>query len=87
MFIDSTLDTSVTGNRRIFITDKGKPASMGLAADFFGKEPEVKLHGSTNWKKGRNTGSLANDPPDPGVFVGDIKTYRPNPNLNGKQGS
>jgi hypothetical protein len=91
MFTDVTLDTSLKVNRRIFVTENGKPASMGKAKDFFNKEPEVKLHGSSNWKKAKNTGSfnkddISGDLIDPGVAVGQIDTYRPNPNLFDDQG-
>lgn len=82
LFTDVTADTAFKDVRRAFITDKGTPASLKKARDLFGKAPEVLVHGSTNWKKARNTGSLAdpNDPED-GVAVGKIKTFKPDPRL------
>ncbi|WP_338688277.1 hypothetical protein V5279_23500 [Bradyrhizobium sp. 26S5] len=82
LFTDVTADTALENVRRAFITDKGTPAGLKKARDLFGKKPEVLVHGSSNWKKARNTGSLA-DPSDPedGVAVGKIKTFKPNPKL------
>ena len=87
MFVDVAMDTGSTGNRRAFITDKGTPASVSESEKLLGRKADVILHGSGNWKKGRNTGALADKPASDGTFVGDIKTYKPNPSLNGKQGA
>jgi hypothetical protein len=81
IFTGVSVDTASLDVRRAFITDKGKPAAMSKAADLFGKGPEVKLHGSSNWKVGRNTGTTAPDPPQAEVHVGKIKTFKPNPEL------
>jgi hypothetical protein len=56
-------------------------------ANYIGKDPEVKLHGSGNWKAGRNTGTLAQKPPLDGRRIGRVNTYSPGPNLNGPQGT
>ena len=85
IFVDAHLDTSVEDNRRLFITKEGRPAPIGKAKKFFDKKPEVLLHLATNWKVGKNTGSLADDPPKKGDHVGEIKVYHPNPSLYGKQ--
>jgi hypothetical protein len=85
-FTDVIGDLSDLDLRRAIINEDGKPAPMKALAEFIGKDPEVKLHGSANWKKGRNTGTLALSPPEDGTFVGRIKTYKPNPSLRGDQG-
>jgi hypothetical protein len=80
LFTDVTVDPADDSVRRAFITDKGKPASLKDASDLLGKEPEVLLHRSSNWKKARNTGSLADPTNNPGgLAVGKIKTFVPNP--------
>ncbi len=89
-YTDVTADTSIEDIRRLFVTKKGKPVPMGKAAEYFGKEPELKLHGSSNWKKAHNTGTLGE--PDPNLrainetATGKILTYKPNPNLYDDQG-
>lgn len=85
MFTDVSQDWKDEKIRRAFITDKGKPANKSLAKKLFGKNAEVELSRDANWKKGRNFGSLAKSPPEDGVHIGDIKTYKPRPNLHGKQ--
>lgn len=91
IFTGVSIDTGSAGNRRAFITDKGKPAAMSKAEKLLGREPDVKIHGSSNWKKAINTGALGSDTVElggagPGVPFGEIDTYRPNPNLFGEQG-
>ncbi|PAY05390.1 hypothetical protein CK489_28790 [Bradyrhizobium sp. UFLA03-84] len=82
IFMDVTADTASETVRRAFITEKGSPASLKKARDLFGKSPEVLVHGSENWKKARNTGSLADpDNPEDGIAVGKIKRFTPNPKL------
>ena len=77
-----------------YVTNEGKPENMQKLAKFIGKEPEVKLHGSANWKKARDTGAIATAkaeatglPVEEGTTSGQIESYRPNPNLFGEQGS
>jgi len=91
MWLDKTLDTSKEENRRIFIDDKGKPVKPAVAKEFFGREPDVMLHGSGNWIKGLNTGSTGID--ENGEIITDgqfvpkagIARYKPNPSLHGPQ--
>lgn len=75
IFTGVTLDSSVEANRRAFITSTGDPANMALAEALLGQTPDIKLHGSNNWKLGLNTGSLGT------TFtpVGTITPYTPNP--------
>lgn len=82
LFTDVAVDTSFNVVRRAFITENGTPAGLKKASDLLGKKPEVLVHGSSNWKKARNTGSLADPNVNPGgVVVGTIKTFKPNPKL------
>ena len=106
IFIDVTLDTGVESNRRAFIDyerdDKGrpimdkdgnktlKPVDMSQAEKLLGKKPEVKLHGSSKWKAGKNTGTIgmdySKDPPQEkpdGQFqpTGGINAYKPDPSI------
>lgn len=66
--------------------DKGKPAPLKVAREKLGR-PDVLLHGSTNWKTGRNTGNkgMTDDGhiiPE-GQFnpVAGIERFLPNPHL------
>ena len=102
IWADQSLDVSDESNRRLFIkeNDKGElvPASMRKAAEKLGK-PHVKLHGTSNWKKGYNTGTLGvriigEGTPDErkekieeGQFTptGQIDRYKPDPKLEAKK--
>lgn len=75
IFTGVTLDTSVEANRRAFITSTGDPADMSLAQALLGQAPDIKLHGSNNWKTGLNTGSLGTN----FAVTGTITAYTPNP--------
>jgi hypothetical protein len=63
------------------------PIDPKVAETFFGKKPELMLHGSSNWIKGKNTGSLGIDkdgkPIASGQFMptGPIKRYKPDPTI------
>ena len=69
---------------------KGKPASMKTAEKTLGK-PDIRLSGSTAWKKGFNSGAIGvfvdNDgkkrivPQGQFVPVSDINTFKPDPEL------
>lgn len=83
-FNDVVMDTAK--NRNIFITDKGKPASMKLAEKFFNKTPEIRLRKLSDWQHAKNTGSLVTDPNETGTVVGEIEKYTPGPSLYGPQG-
>ncbi len=76
IFIGVTLDTSVTDNRRAFVTSGGTPAAQSLATALLGKTPEVYLHGSADFKAGVNRGSLG--PLSP---TGTINPFTPGPDL------
>jgi len=61
---------------------KGHRPASRRARDLFGKTPEALVHGSENWKRARNTDSLADpDDPEDGVAIGKIKKFTPNPKL------
>lgn len=75
-----SFDTSNQGKRRLFIDSKGKPENPKTAAQALGK-PDVLLHGSGNWIKGKDTGILGDFDP-----TGTIKKYTPDPSLYGPQG-
>lgn len=81
MFTDVTLDTSLERVRRAFITESGRPASLSLSKKLIGKDPEVLIHKSSNWKIAKNTGSLADRGGSEGTAVGNIKRYKPDPRL------
>jgi hypothetical protein len=79
MFTDVTINTALSDVRRAFITESGGPANLKLSRELIGKEPEVLIHRSTNWKIARNTGSLGDHPE--GTAVGVIKKFNPEPRL------
>ena len=72
IWFDKTVDTSDASIRRLFIDyprdEKGKPipgenktaVSPEKAEEQLGK-PHILLHGTKNWKKGRNTGIIGYD--------------------------
>jgi hypothetical protein len=81
IFTDVTVDTAFMSVRRAFVTDSGTPAPLKKARDLLGKDPEVLVHGSANWKSATNTGSLAGPDGSDGTVVGRIEKFRPNPKL------
>jgi hypothetical protein len=87
IWANRTLDTGDVSKRRLFIDSKGKPVPPRKAADVLGK-PDILLHGTGNWKNGRNTGSTGvnNDGSikDSGQFdhIARIEKYLPDPQLN-----
>jgi hypothetical protein len=106
-FSDVAIDTSNKENLRAFIDskrdDKGhtiadkdgnvtlQPVDPKKAELLLGKRPDILLHGSSNWKKGHNTGSTGVTDPDTqdkqdipaGQFtpVAGIATYKPDPSI------
>ncbi len=76
-------DTAGLQVRRALITDEGKPNRNYAEADALFGKPVLRLRGSGNWKKGKNTGTngdlTKND-------SGEIITYKPKPSLHGDQG-
>lgn len=75
IFIGKTLDTSVVGNRRLFVDKKGSPVPPSVAIKKLG-QPSYILHGTKNWQRG-----LPAFHP-----VGPIPRYKPDPSLHGPQG-
>jgi hypothetical protein len=72
-----SLDTSDTGNRRAFVTAEGTPElDYSIADALLGTSPKVRLHGTKNWKAGRNTGTG-------GAFtsIGLIDPFLPDPDI------
>jgi hypothetical protein len=109
MWTGVTLDTGIESNRRVFVDSEGYPVPpvgqppseqhpAGLpppAEVLLGKRPEVLLHGTGNWKDGKNTGSLGiqfDNEGNPVVIpagqfdpTGTINSYKPDPSLHGPQ--
>jgi hypothetical protein len=85
-----TLDTNDVGNRRLFIarneTGAKVPVLPKVAAQRLGR-PHVLLHGSSNWKQGRNTGSTGRTtegeiiPSGQFAHIGGIEKFKPDPKL------
>jgi hypothetical protein len=74
-FTGVSLDTSVTDNRRAFIKSDGSPETDYSIVDaLLGKTPEVRIHGSANWKVGTNSGTAGDF-----TKVGTINTFNPGP--------
>ena len=75
VFTGSTLDTNDEDNRRAFVSANGKPVPADEKAgidgagnvipkgsiQLMGRRPDIMLHGSSDWIKGRNTGSSGID--------------------------
>ncbi len=81
-YIGKTVNTSSEAKRRAFVTAKGKPVTDAKVTDkIMGGVPTIKLHGSGNWIKGKNTGGLK------GNFTpkAKIRKYVPDPSLHGPQ--
>lgn len=74
LFTGMTLDTSVEGNRRVFITEDGKPASPSLSAALLGKSPEILFQTTSDWINGNNRGTAGDFDP-----TGTISPYTPGP--------
>jgi hypothetical protein len=102
MWTGVTLDTSVDANIALFVTSEGRPNThyaqtgpkdpKGQGMDDVLGTPVLRLHGSSDWSKGKNTGSLGLDtsqkPPKvlpDGQFTptAKINPYKPNPSLSG----
>jgi len=86
IWANKTLDTSDEGLRRLFIDEHGKAVPPSVAAEKLGK-PDILLHGTNNWKKGKNTGTTGVD--SKGVLVpggqfnpvAKIEKFLPDPQL------
>ena len=94
IWIGQTGDTSDQNFRRLFVDKNGKPVGTGTAKKQLG-EPDIMLHGSSNWKNGRNTGKSGYTEEDAGDgtkrkvpnpagqfdHIAAIKTFLPDPKL------
>jgi hypothetical protein len=99
MFTGVTMNTGDETNRRAFVSEDGKPVpptqkrnpgdpeSKSGSIELLGKKPEILLHGSGNWKTGRNTGSTGIDSNGDPIALGQfhptalIRPYTPDPSL------
>jgi hypothetical protein len=93
IFTDFMVDTGDENIRRLFLDlDKGgtvfKPVNPKIAEEYFRIKPVVLLHGSSNWKNGKNTGSIAFDAEGELIadaqFVpqGEIVKFTPEPSID-----
>lgn len=85
-----TIDTGNVAMRRLFIDAEGKPVDMNEAEAVLGK-PDIKLHGSDNWKTGKNTGTTGvHETEDDTITIPEgqfehhakIDQFKPEPQLN-----
>lgn len=89
IWANQSLDVSVPDNVRLFLTKDGKPEKMSVAEKALGK-PDIRLHTSTGWMHGSNTGSTGLDaegkPKQSQQFtpVAAIYRYKPDPQLGVK---
>jgi hypothetical protein len=103
IFMNMTMDTSIKSNRRAFIevtegsTDEPdephtlKPVKPEKTEELLHRRPDILLHRVSNWKEGKNTGSLGlkrvDGQPDEilpgGQFepTGTILKYTPDPSI------
>lgn len=91
-FAGLALDTSVMNYRRAFVTADGRPVKPADTEKMLGRRPDILLHGTNNWKQGKNTGSTgieintAGDevinPAGQFQHMGLIKKYVPDPKLD-----
>ena len=103
LFTGVTLDTGEEKNRRAFVDTDGKPVppdkkkdptdptSRSGSIELLGKRPDVMLHKSSNWKIGKNTGTLGLDintdgeetiiPSGQFIPIAKIEPYKPEPAL------
>ncbi len=81
MWVGKSVDARQESIRRLFVKDDGKPNLDAKARAKALGEPDIILHKSGNWKKGKNTGkSKVNFAPK-----GKILRWRPDPSLRGDQ--
>jgi hypothetical protein len=81
MWLGKSLDTASVGNRRLFITKEGEPQTNYTFVEKVLGKPQVRLHRSGNWKKGKNTGTLKSG----FDVIGKAETWKPDPSLFGPQ--
>jgi hypothetical protein len=80
VFTGETIDTASETMRRLFLTQNGKPAGVGLAEAHFRKKPDIKFNSARDWQKGHNHGTSGEFKP-----TGEIDEFLPKPNLFGAQ--
>jgi len=91
-FAGLAIDTEDQQKRRAFVDAKGKPIKPEDTEKALGRRPDILLHGSSNWKQGKNTGTTGLTKNDKGEevviqagqfqHIGLIKTYTPDPALS-----
>lgn len=90
IWANKTIDTTLESNRRLFVDKNGEPTKMEIAEKYLGR-PDVRLHGTTDWQKGRNSGRIGEDDKGnvikSGQFtpIADINKFLPDPSLYGEQ--
>jgi hypothetical protein len=88
MWVGQKIDTGDEAMRRLFIDAKRKPVKPSVAAAKLG-QPDILLHGTGNWEKGKNTGKIGLNFDGTlkrnGQFTpkGTIIKFRPDPILTG----
>jgi len=83
IWANRSVDAGLVNIRRLFIDKEGKPVSPAVAEEALGK-PDIMLHGSQNWIKGKNTGAMDVDIRDQRQHftrVADIQRFKPEPEL------
>lgn len=86
IWANRTIDTADISMRRLFVDGNGEPVSPSKAAEVLGK-PDILLHGSGNWQKGKNTGASGADDDDKPIPAGQfvpvakIEKFKPEPEL------
>jgi hypothetical protein len=92
MWTGIALDTGFETNRRGFIDANGEPVPPDRSQAVLGKQPEILLHGSSNWSAGTNTGALGVSTDGKPIAAGQFqptaltRPWRPDPSLHGPQG-
>lgn len=74
VYTDVSMDTSVEFNRRLFVSDSGRPVPPDAAISFFGKEPEIYFKTHTDAINGTNRGTADDFTP-----TGTVLQYTPGP--------
>lgn len=87
IFTGVSADTSNLSVRRAFVAADGKPVRPAEAEKFLGKKPDVMLHSSSNWRAGKNTGTVGIGidgkvlPAGQFKRTGGIEAYKPEPRI------
>jgi len=91
-FAGLVIDTGDQQKRRAFVDANGKPVKPADTEKALGRRPDILLHGTSNWKQGKNTGTTGLTRNEAGEDVvidagqfqhtGLIKKYTPDPALS-----